>query len=139
RQQTAIEQWADAVIAAAPGFPEDPATDILLRRPPRRRTGGPLSATGDDIADITQALLDLDRSHLAVQGPPGTGKTYVGSHVIARLVTEHGFKVGVVAQSHAVVEHMLEKVVAAGVPRELVGKAPKDSSGAAQPFTVFPK
>ncbi|WP_396659565.1 AAA domain-containing protein, partial [Microbacterium sp.] len=140
RQQTAIEAWAEAVIAAAPGFPEDPATDILRRRPPRRRggtvgTGG----TGDDVADITQAILDLDRSYLAVQGPPGTGKTYVGSHVIARLVAEHGFKIGVVAQSHAVVEHMLERVVAAGVPKDLVGKAPKDGSGAAQPFTVIPK
>ena len=139
RQQSAIEQWAEAVVAAAPWFPEDPATDILLRRPPRRRTDGALPATGDDIADITQALLDLDRSYLAVQGPPGTGKTYVGSHVIARLVTEHGFKVGVVAQSHAVVEHMLERIVAAGVPKALVGKAPKDPSGAVQPFTVFPK
>ena len=61
-----------------------------------------------------------------MQGPPGTGKTYVGSHVIARLVRERGFKVGVVAQSHAVIENMLDRIVAAGVPRELVAKAPKD-------------
>src|SRR5690606_5920299 len=50
-----------------------------------------------------------------------------------------GFKIGVVAQSHAVVEHMLERVVAAGVPKARVGKAPKDTSGVAQPFTAFPK
>ena len=73
-----------------------------------------------------RAVLDLDRSYLAVQGPPGTGKTYVGSHVIARLVREHGFKVGVVAQGHATVEQLLNRVVAAGVPPQAVAKAPKD-------------
>src|SRR5690606_17201295 len=35
-QQKAIDAWADAVIAASPALPEDPATDILRRRPPRR-------------------------------------------------------------------------------------------------------
>jgi uncharacterized protein len=60
--------------------------------------------------------------------------------VIARLVREHGFKVGVVAQSHAVVENMLDRIVAAGVPRERVAKAPKDASAAAEAsFTVIPK
>lgn len=88
-------------------------------------TGGLLRSTGDDVDAIVRAVLDLDRSYLAVQGPPGTGKTFVGSHVIARLVHEHGFKVGVVAQSHAVVENMLERIVSAGVPKDLVGKAPK--------------
>ena len=137
RQQSAIEQWAAAVAAADPELPQDPATDILRRRPPS--TVGARERSGDDVADITEAILALDRSYLAVQGPPGTGKTYVGSHVIARLVAEHGFKIGVVAQSHAVVEHMLERVVAAGVPKERVGKAPKDTSGVAQPFTAIPK
>lgn len=124
-QQSAIDAWADAVIDAAPELPSDPATDILRRRPPRTPTGGLPAATGDDVDAIVRAVVDLDRSYLAVQGPPGTGKTYVGSHVIARLVKERGYKVGVVAQSHAVVENMLERIVAAGVPVELVGKAPK--------------
>ncbi|MFX6732597.1 AAA family ATPase, partial [Acinetobacter baumannii] len=83
-----------------------PATDILRRRPPRTlqaSEGAALPASdGDDVDAIVRALIDLDRSYLAVQGPPGTGKTYVGSHVIARLVNERGYKVGVVAQSHAV-------------------------------------
>ncbi|MFT4230391.1 MAG: AAA domain-containing protein, partial [Microbacterium sp.] len=139
RQQAAIDEWADAVLAAAPGFPADPATDILRRRPPRTRSGALTASTGDDVDAITRSILDLDRSYLAVQGPPGTGKTYVGSHVIARLVNDHGFRVGVVAQSHAVVENMLGRVVVAGVPKELVGKAPKSDTGAAQPFTVIPK
>ena len=127
-QQVAIDAWADAVIAAAPQLPEEPATDILCRRPPRTRSGALTVSEGDDADAIVRSLLDLDRSYLAVQGPPGTGKTYIGSHVIARLVAEHGFTVGVVAQSHAVVENMLDRVIAAGVPAAQVGKAPKDAA-----------
>ncbi|SFS15188.1 uncharacterized protein SAMN04487846_3055 [Microbacterium sp. cf046] len=140
-QQVAIDAWADAVIVAAPELPADPATDILRRRPPRTiaSSAGLPASRGDDVAAIVRAVLDLDRSYLAVQGPPGTGKTYVGSHVIARLVREHGYKVGVVAQSHAVIENMLDRVVAAGVPRELVAKAPKDPAAADLAFTPIPK
>lgn len=137
-QQAAIDAWADAVIDAAPEFPADPATDILRRRPPRTRTGSLPASTGDDVDAIVRAVLDLDRSYLAVQGPPGTGKTYVGSHVIARLVRDHAFKVGVVAQGHATVEQLLERVVAAGVPPQAVAKAPKDPA-ADHGFTVIPK
>jgi uncharacterized protein len=137
-QQVAIDAWADAVIDAAPRLPEDPATDILCRRPPRTLTGGLPASTGDDVDAIVRAVLDLDRSYVAVQGPPGTGKTYVGSHVIARLVRDRRFKVGVVAQSHAVIENMLDRVVAAGVPKGLVGKAPKTDS-ADLPFTPLRK
>jgi hypothetical protein len=137
-QQVAIDAWADAVIAASPELPRDPATDILGRRPPRTRDGGLPPSTGDDVDAIVRAVTSLDHSYLAVQGPPGTGKTYVGSHVIARLIREHGFKVGVVAQSHAVVENMLDRVVAAGVPREQVGKAPKDPAAQVS-FTAIAK
>ncbi|MDN3497191.1 TM0106 family RecB-like putative nuclease [Planococcus sp. APC 4015] len=153
-QQAAIEAWADAVIAAAPDLPEDPATDLLARRAPRtlRQAQGPdgeaqgpdgglPTSTGDDVDAIVRAVLALDRSYLAVQGPPGTGKTYVGSHVIARLVRDHRFKIGVVAQSHAVVEHMLDRIIAAGVPPQKVAKAPKSTTTDAAPpsFTVIPK
>lgn len=127
-QQVAIDAWADSVIAAAPDLPADPATDILCRRPPRTVSGALAASRGDDVEAIVQAVADLDRSYLAVQGPPGTGKTYVGSHVIARLVREKRYRIGVVAQSHAVIENMLDRVVAAGVPAELVGKAPKDEA-----------
>jgi uncharacterized protein len=137
-QQAAIDAWADAVLAASPALPEDPATDILLRRPPRTSTGALTPSEGDDVAAIVRSVAELDRSYLAVQGPPGTGKTYVGSHVIARLVAERGFKIGVVAQSHAVVENMLERIVAAGVPADLVGKTPKDPE-CAPSFTALPR
>ncbi|CDK01454.1 Superfamily I DNA and RNA helicase and helicase subunits [Microbacterium sp. C448] len=128
-QQVAIDEWADRVIAASPAFPTDAATDLLRRRPPRLRAGHPVAADPTDpVPAIVATLRDLDRSYLAVQGPPGTGKTYVGSHVIEHLVREHAWKIGVVAQSHAVVEHMLDRIIDAGVPAARVGKAPKDDS-----------
>ncbi|MCX6503118.1 MAG: TM0106 family RecB-like putative nuclease [Microbacterium sp.] len=136
QQQSAIDVWADSLIDAAPGFPEDAATDILRRRPPRTRAG--LARGTDDVTAIVRSILDLDHSYLAVQGPPGTGKTHVGSHVIARLVRDHGYRVGVVAQSHAVVENMLDRIVGAGVPADRVGKAPKDADAAVS-FTPLKK
>ncbi|MFS0911894.1 TM0106 family RecB-like putative nuclease [Microbacterium sp. 179-I 3D2 NHS] len=129
--QGAIDEWADALHAAAPDFPADAATDILRRIPPRTVSGRTIPpADGDAIDAIVRAVLDLDRSYLAVQGPPGTGKTYTGSQVIARLVNEHGFRVGVVAQSHAIIETLLERVVADGVDPARVAKAPKDAEAA---------
>src|SRR5690606_21892308 len=108
--QGAIDEWADAVHDAAPSFPADAATDILRRTSPRTVSGTGLPpADGDVIGAIVSAVRDLDRSYLAVQGPPGTGKTYTGSHVIARLVNEFGFRIGVVAQSHAIIETLLER------------------------------
>lgn len=125
-QQVAIEAWADALLEAWPSIPADPATDILRRMPPRTVSGTLTPVEGGDyVTAITASLTDLDHSYLAVQGPPGTGKTYVGSHVIARLVADHRWRVGVVAQSHAVVENMLDRIIAAGVDPMRVGKAPK--------------
>ncbi|WP_454860584.1 TM0106 family RecB-like putative nuclease [Promicromonospora soli] len=91
---------------------------------------------GDGGLDLESAVLAaverLDHSYLAVQGPPGTGKTHVGSHVVGKLVGT-GWRVGVVAQSHAAVENMLSAVVdKAGVPAELVAKKQR-AKGAEQP------
>ena len=87
--QESIADTAAMVAAGLPNLPADAVTDILLRRPPRTVSGGPLPRTGNgtnDIADvITKALLDLDSSYLAVHGPPGTGKTFTSARVIARL------------------------------------------------------
>ncbi|MGM7669042.1 TM0106 family RecB-like putative nuclease [Microbacterium sp. A93] len=137
--QGAIDEWADTVHEAAPAFPSDAATDILRRIPPRTVSGAGLPAAGDDTIDaIVRGILDLDHSYLAVQGPPGTGKTYTGSRVIARLVNEHGFRIGVVAQSHAIIETLLERVVADGVPPGQVAKAPKEK-GSEPSYTMIPK
>ncbi len=137
--QGAIDEWADAVHVAAPGYPHEAATDILRRIPPRTTSGDALPPADDDVIDaIVRGVLDLDHSYLAVQGPPGTGKTYTGSRVIARLVNEHGFRVGVVAQSHAIIETLLARIVSDGVSPSQVAKAPKDPD-AEPPYTAIPK
>ena len=90
-------------------FPKEAWADILLRRTPRQKSKA-LPNSENPVIDITNALLDSDRSFVAVQGPPGTGKTFVGARVIADLIKNHGWRVGVVAQSHSVVEHLLNSI-----------------------------
>src|SRR5206468_2416784 len=102
----------------------DAAFDVLLRRPPLAAGPAPV-VDGRTANAIVESLAAVTRGTVAVQGPPGTGKTFTGSHVIAALV-EQGWKVGVVAQSHTTVEHMLDAVVGAGVEASLVGKSLKD-------------
>jgi predicted RecB family nuclease len=125
-QQRAVEalaqEAADALRSSPPRLPRGAAVDILCRRPPHTVTGAGLPRAGNDVDSITAALLNLDRSYIAVHGPPGTGKTYTAARVIARLVNENHWRVGVVAQSHAVVENLLREVVTAGVDPSLVAK-----------------
>lgn len=99
---------------------ESASTDLLFRRAPRmkRSTSNAKNAenlphevdfSGSDLPTVDAvhaAVRALDHSYVAVQGPPGAGKTFLASHVIARLVAE-GAKVGVVAQSHAVIENLM--------------------------------
>ena len=96
------------------------SADLLFRRAPRLKKGAsnaknaenlPLEVdfSGSDlptVGAVHAAVRALDHSYVAVQGPPGAGKTFLASHVIARLVAE-GAKVGVVAQSHAVIENLM--------------------------------
>ena len=153
QQKPAIEEWGARLVDAHPEWPAEPVGDLLRRVPPRTRSGAALAQVADDhaveggdgvavagepdrVSAVVASLLDLDRSYLAVQGPPGTGKTYLGSHVIARLVSKHGWKVGVVAQSHTTVEHVLEEIVRTGLDARLVGKAPKSSADPADYATA---
>lgn len=96
------------------------STDLLFRRAPRLKKGASnaknaenlpreVDFSGSDLPTVDAvhaAVRALDHSYVAVQGPPGAGKTFLASHVIARLVAE-GAKVGVVAQSHAVIENLM--------------------------------
>jgi uncharacterized protein len=121
-----IESTAASIAAGLPHLPRTALLDILLRRPPRTRSGAPLPKTNHAIDDITAALLDLDSSYVAVHGPPGTGKTHNGAGVIVRLVAEHGWRIGVVAQSHAVVENLLNCAIDAGIDPQRVAKKRSD-------------
>ncbi|ROS72181.1 uncharacterized protein EDF24_3441 [Curtobacterium sp. PhB130] len=125
-QPEAIAEWGASVLDALPSMLPDPALDLLRRVPPR---GALAPVVGDDtVSAVVTTLLGLDRSYLAIQGPPGTGKTYVGSNVVARLVREYGWRVGVVGQSHATSENFLDAVIAAGVPADRVVKQPKSGA-----------
>lgn len=138
QQKPAIDEWAHTLIDAQPDWPTDPMTDILRKRPPRLRAAAQRSAdlsarvlssdVHNQIDAVTRTIVDLDNSYLAVQGPPGTGKTYLGAHVIATLVNHHAWKIGVVAQSHAVVENLLDSIVGAGLDARLVGKVARSDA-----------
>ncbi|MCU1476568.1 MAG: helicase [Subtercola sp.] len=132
----AISEWGRQVLDELPAMRPDAALDLLRRTPPRL----PELVRGDSATAIRDSLLSLDRSYIAVQGPPGTGKTTVGARVIADLVSNHGWKVGVVAQSHATVENMLRALIEkAGLDPALVGKPAKSGpQQAAPPWTGNP-
>jgi predicted RecB family nuclease len=117
-----IQSAAAAVAAGLPLLPRTAVFDILLRRRPRTRSGAGLPRRGNVVDDVTAALLDLDSSYVAVHGPPGTGKTYTAARVIHRLVAEHGWRIGVVAQSHAVVENLFDCTIDAGIDPLRVAK-----------------
>jgi len=118
----AIQRWASEVLAAWPQPFDDPAMDVLRRASPRTQLA---PIVGERADAIVASLLPLRDSYLAVQGPPGTGKTYVGSKVIVELVRDHGWKIGVVAQSHSVVQNMLNRLVSDGLSPSIVGMDPK--------------
>lgn len=126
----ALTEIAQKVGATVPTLPQQPGIDILRRIAPRLKTltapAKPLMIDGQPqvYSAVVQTLKDLDNSYLAVQGPPGTGKTFVASHVIRELIND-GWKIGVVAQSHAVVENVLRKAVEAGVDPDVVAKEVK--------------
>jgi len=117
-----IETTASQVGSGLPRLPRTALFDILLRRPPQTRSGTALARSAEAVDDITAAVLDLDSSYVAVHGPPGTGKTYTAARVITRLVGEHGWRIGVVAQSHAVVENLLDCTIDAGIDPQRVAK-----------------
>jgi uncharacterized protein len=100
-----------------------PAMDLLMRNPPRLKSlpGLPVPIAGDALSAITEAVLDLDTSVLAIQGPPGSGKTFVGSRVIKELV-DQGMKVGVVANSHSAIENLMWACLEAGVSPDAMAK-----------------
>jgi uncharacterized protein len=113
------------------GLPQAAWTDLLLALPPRR--DAPLPRTGDAVEDVIAALETCPDSYVAVQGPPGTGKTYVGSRAVARLAAK-GWRIGVVAQSHSVINNFLAAV--AKTPGIAIGKEPQKAARETHPWDV---
>ncbi|MGY3531169.1 TM0106 family RecB-like putative nuclease [Bradyrhizobium sp. USDA 4452] len=84
------------------------ARDLLLKVAPRLR-GQVLEQAGEPpLTAALRAALSLDQSVFPVQGPPGAGKTYAGARMICALVRDKR-KVGVTANSHKVIGHLLDK------------------------------
>jgi uncharacterized protein len=93
-------------------WPRSAAFDLLLRRRPNAdgKSEGPLRLAGENGVTAGRRLASgLTDSCLPVQGPPGTGKTYMGARQIIDLVKQ-GKRVGVTANSHAVICNLLDEV-----------------------------
>ena len=112
---------------ALPNLPAGPGFELLLRNPPGNGKVE-LHKTGDLEKDITTSLLEIDQDYLAVQGPPGTGKTYTTAHVLKTLVEKHNWRIGVVGQSHKVIENVLKAAKDAGLDKSKIAKETKDKS-----------
>jgi uncharacterized protein len=91
------------------------ACDLLLRRPPRLKTGPtnePTRLVKDDESVVNAAkrlVSELDGAVLAIQGPPGAGKTFTAAHMIITALSA-GKRVGVAASTHKVIRKLLADV-----------------------------
>jgi len=109
-----IGQWAVDHGIDGDG-PYRAARDLLRRLSPRvgQIPGTPLQADGDDPTNVAVRLaVALDETTLPIQGPPGSGKTYTGAQMVLALVAA-GRKVGVTANSHKVIGHLLDEIAKA--------------------------
>lgn len=135
----ALAEWvAEHGIAGAGPYPA--ARDLLLCRPPSagQPANAPLTVPGEDTTDAAVRLvLAMARSGsggvLPIQGPPGAGKTRTGARMVLALVRA-GFKVGVTANSHAVIGNLLSDVCAMArrdeITLAIVQKPKQDGTGA---------
>ena len=90
--------------------PHRAARDLLLRKAVELPGHGAFREEGESTLDAAVRVAGLlESGTFPIQGPPGTGKTYTGAHMICELV-RRGKKVGIVANSHAVIRNLLDCV-----------------------------
>ena len=131
--EAAIKDWGQAVLDSYPNFSADPALDILRRVSPVETELEPFGSK-ESFQTIIDSIKLIDNSFLAVQGPPGAGKSFNGGKVIGDLVMKHGWKVGVVGQSHSTVENLLRSIHKnGGVPADMIAKPDSKSDGEKEP------
>lgn len=88
------------------------ARDLLMRLPPRIG-GQAIQQDGELALDAAcRVVRGMEGGIFPIQGPPGSGKTYTGARMICALV-QAGKTVGVCANSHKVIRHLLDEVVKA--------------------------
>lgn len=109
----ALVRIAESVIATGieGNGPYLPARDLLLRRLPRCSDGGAIRADHEEPLEAALRIAKVIKEGvLPIQGPPGAGKTHTGASMIVELVAL-GKRVGIVANSHAVVRNLINKVI----------------------------
>jgi uncharacterized protein len=120
--------------------PLQAARDLLLKAAPR--TGGePLMRDGETAADAALRLCShLKGGILPIQGPPGAGKTYAGARMICELV-RGGKTVGITANSHTVIQNLLDSVVEEASKQSLIIRCAHrtDDPAPAQPMLTLVK
>jgi predicted RecB family nuclease len=88
------------------------ARDLLMREAPRIGQE-PIRCPQEKPLDAALRIAPLLKGGiLPIQGPPGAGKTHIGARMICELV-KSGLRVGVTANSHKVIRHLLNGVVKA--------------------------
>ena len=94
--------------------PYKAARELLCLEPPSIDgviKGAPLVQVGERAKDVAIVLAPrLNNTYLAIQGPPGSGKTTIGAELILDLVKK-GNRVGITANSHKVIGHLLDKTM----------------------------
>jgi len=102
------------------------ARNMLLKMQILGKEGDPLRKPGEEtLATSRRLALELNQGTvLPIQGPPGSGKTFTGAHMIMELL-KAGKKVGITAQSHAVILNLLKAAVKVAVSEGLSPKVIK--------------
>lgn len=86
-------------------------------------------AGGETPGDVVRRVgARLDRQVLGVQGPPGSGKSFSGKALIRDLL-DAGLRVGITANSHAVISHLVEGVDRPAVRRGTKAAALREQTG----------
>lgn len=86
--------------------------DLLLGNLPDLQ-GKPLKIDGEKTLDAARRICTvISNGVLAIQGPPGTGKSFTGARMICQLIQD-GKKVGITANSHKVIRHLIDKTLEA--------------------------
>jgi uncharacterized protein len=123
---------AQLVATDSPGY--EATTALLLRQAPELREA---DAPEQALASVAG---QLSGRVLAVQGPPGSGKTHQAALMILELLRQNK-RVGVTANSHAVIKHLLERVCREAERRETTQLVralhlEDDTDGKSLPFRV---
>lgn len=104
------------------------ARELLLKKLPDI-SGHSMTNEGETILESALRIASNIRSGvLPIQGPPGTGKSYSGAKMICAFVKQ-GKRVGITANSHKVIRHLIDKVIESAIEDGVNLKAiqkPKD-------------